>query len=292
MIGHVIDSLGGLNIEEIVLVISEDGIAIRDYVDAVTDTTVSTVTQYVQRGLGDAVYLSKERVGDSDLLIILGDTIVDLDFPEFISRGDDFLGVKKVRDPRRFGVVEVKGEDVIVGLEEKPEKPKSNLIVAGVYYFQDPGKLFHSLDHIVKSDIRTKGEYQITDAMRHMLKEGWKPRAVELSEWLDCGKPPAMLHTNRVLLNRHGKIREFEKSLVIPPVYIEDEVDVHNSIVGPNVSVDRGAKIKSCILSNSIVNADAHVEKVILRGSIIGKNASISGRIHELDVGDLTKIRL
>jgi glucose-1-phosphate thymidylyltransferase len=292
MIGHVLDSLKDVDIDELILVISEDGGAIRDYVQAVTSANVTSVTQVVQRGLGDAVYLARDIVKDSELLIILGDTIVDMDLADQIAAGDDFLGVKKVRDPRRFGVVQVKNDNVIVGLEEKPQKPKSNLIVAGVYYFKNSSLLFENLDHIVKNDIRTKGEYQITDALRQMLKKEWKPRAVEIREWLDCGKFEAMLHTNQTLLERHSKIREFEKSLVIPPVYIEDEVDVTNSIIGPNVSVDRGVKIMNSIIMNSILNEEAFIEKAIVRSSVIGKRAQVSGRIYELNLGDLCKIKL
>src|SRR5690606_33170138 len=113
----------------------------------------------------------------------------------------------------------------ITDLIEKAENPPTNLAIVGVYLLDDPKLLFAGLDHIIEKDIRTKGEFQLTDALAEMLKQGHRMQAFEIAEWLDCGKPETLLDTNRRLLELEGcNLEDYQKryptAVFVPPVVI------------------------------------------------------------------------
>ena len=112
--------------------------------------------------------------------------------------------MREVEDPRRFGVVEMEGATVR-RFVEKPEVPPSNLAIVGAYLFRDAPALWAALDRVVGEDRRTRGEYQLTDALQLMIEAGCAFATVPVNDWYDCGKPETWLETNRVLLDRPGR---------------------------------------------------------------------------------------
>src|SRR5690606_1042633 len=134
-------------------------------------------------------------------------------------RGESALGVARVENPRQFGVVELEG-DRIARLVEKPEEPKSDLAIVGVYYLRESAALFSALAAVVESEMRTGGEIQLTDALQVMIERGDTMKAFEVDTWLDCGSPESLLATNRKLLEARGeRPPKLEGSVLIPPVY-------------------------------------------------------------------------
>ncbi len=289
IIGHILDQIGDIA-HRIILVVGENGRSVVEYVRG-RGYEVEYVVQRKEEmlGLGYAINLTKGKVKpDEPLLVVLGDTPFRMDL-QGAMRGGDFIAVKSVEDPRRFGVVRIEG-GYVVDLVEKPEVPPSNLAIVGIYYFTDIPLLYEALEHIIRSDIRTKGEYQLTDAMKVMIARGWKVKAVEVEEWLDCGTLDQTIISQRKLLEWNTHYREREGSLIVPPVYIHDTAVVEGSIVGPNVHVGEGAVIRNSIVKNSILDAGAVVENAILDGSLLGENAKVRGKALKLRISDYSDV--
>ena len=291
ILGHIVDQLLPLGITDIVLVTGYMGDRVKEYMaQAYPDLAACYVHQEERKGLGHAIFLTRECVDDSPSLIILGDTIVTADFPGLVGRGSTTIGVKAVEDPRKFGVVEIEG-GVVKSLVEKPDVPPSNLAIVGLYLIQNTGLLMDSLAEIVDRDIRTKGEYQLTDALTIMLERGERMEPFEVEGWHDCGHPATLLETNRFLLERSGNgVPEFPGTVVIPPVSIDPSAAIESSIVGPYVSIAAGSSVRNSIVRDSIVNTSAHVETSLLSGSLIGEGAVVRGHYQKLNVGDSSEI--
>jgi len=228
-------------------------------------------------------------VGEDPVLIVLGDSIFKGDLRGMVSSGDNFIGVTKVDEPQRFGIVEIENSR-IVGLVEKPEHPKTDLAIVGVYCIQDSKSLYSALERIVESGTRTKGEFQLTDALNLMMKEGVVLKAFDIEGWYDCGKAETLLETNRALLERAAPRVEVPGSIVIPPVHIGEGAKIESSIVGPYVSVAEDSQVLRSVIRNSIVGANALVEDALLEASLVGDNAVVRGKYKRLNVGDSSEI--
>ena len=164
IIGHILDDLRAAGIKKVCMVVGYLGDKIKDYVSKnYKGLDVSYVEQAEQNGLGHAIWLTRRNV-TGPVLVMLGDTILDADLAKFMTSKDDCIAVKEVADPRRFGVVETKG-GYISAMVEKPEHPKTNLAIVGIYSFRNSSALYNSLEKLVDSGQTTKGEIQFTDAM-------------------------------------------------------------------------------------------------------------------------------
>ncbi|MEP7029105.1 MAG: sugar phosphate nucleotidyltransferase [Candidatus Eisenbacteria bacterium] len=295
ILAHILDDLERLGVRDVVLVIGHMGEHIREYVDAhYAHLNRSYVDQPERLGLGHAVRMTRSLVEPHPAFIVLGDTIFRADFSEIVGGAESRIGVKEVEDPRRFGIVEVK-DGIAVRLVEKPDQPTSNLAIVGVYYIADTPMLFEALDTLVARDIRTKGEYQLTDALQLMIERGHRIRPFTVDGWYDCGKTETLLETNRELLELKAgphQVEAPEGSVFVPPVAIDPTAVIERSIVGPFVSIAARAVVRAAIVRDSIVNEDAVVEQILLEGSVIGENALVRGTFRHLNVGDSSEVRM
>jgi len=289
ILGHIIDMVASIGVDEIILVVGHMGDRIRAFVAETYDVPIRAVVQREQRGLGHAIFVAREAVGEGPLLVILGDTVFDLDLRPIVEGGENLIGVKEVEDPRRFGVVETDGRR-IVGLVEKPEIPPTNLAVVGLYYFTESGRLFDSLEQVIRENIQTKGEYQLTDALQIMLERGERMFILPIEGWFDCGNRETLLETNRYLLDRDAGEVQIRGSIVVPPVSVDPTARVSGSILGPYVSVAGGASVEGSIIRDSILSRGAVVERALLEGSLIGDNARVRGVGRRLNVGDSSEV--
>jgi len=291
ILGHIIDQLVPLGITDVVLVTGYMGERVKDYVgQAYPDLSVCYVDQEERKGLGHAIFLTRECVDDGPSLIILGDTIVTADFAGLVKRGATSIGVKAVDDPRLFGVVEIE-DGAVKSLVEKPDDPPSNLAIVGLYLIQNTRLLMDCLSEIVDRDVKTKGEYQLTDALKLMLERGERMEPFEVEGWHDCGRPVTLLATNRFLLERaRAGTPEYPGSVVVAPVSIDPGAVIENSIVGPYVSIAAESTVRNSIVRDSIINTSAHVETSLLSDSLIGEGAAVRGHYQKLNVGDSSEI--
>lgn len=292
IIGHILERVSMINPQEVIIIVSHMEDKIKDYVYQNFKLNASYVKQRETLGLGHAIFLTKERVkAEEPLLIILGDTILEADFDDLCKSKTNMIGVKEIEDPRRFGIAEVEG-DVVKKLVEKPVHPTSKLALIGLYYIVDTDKLFESLNEIIERDIKTVREYQLTDGLDLMLKKGSIFKIFNVDGWYDCGKPEALLDTNRCLLEKSHKPVEIDGSIIIPPVFVHPSSKIEHSIIGPYASVASNSIIKYSIVSDSIINSGAHIEKMLLSRSIIGSNAAVYGKAENLNIGDSSKVNI
>ncbi len=138
------------------------------------------------------------------------------------------------------------------------------------------------------------GEYFLADAINIMLEAGLDMRVEEVDVWVDCGKPDALLETNRYLLE-HGRdnsahAAQREGVLVVPPVYVDPSAEVRRSVLGPHVSVGPGCKIEDSIIRDSILEEGARVEGSALSASLVGRHALVQGGFRALNVGDNSEV--
>ena len=289
IIGHILDKIIQDGISEATIIVGYLGDKIRDYVQSHYRIKVDFVEQPEAKGLAHAISLARPTFTAEPLLIILGDTIFDVNLKPVLNGSHSAIGVKQVNDPRRFGVVEL-DNGFAKKLTEKPEQPTSNLAIVGLYWIQHPQLLERCIDELFQKGTTTKGEYQLTDALQLMLQAGEKIKTFPVDGWYDCGKPETLLATNRHLLEKmHTNVKR-EGVVIVPPVYVSEKATITNSVIGPFATIADGAVISDSIVRNSIVSEEAHVHKALLDESLVGLNALVEGTFNKINIGDSSEI--
>ena len=292
VLGHILDSMKKLPVEEIIFITGHLGSQIKEYVDSNYKFKTRYLEQEELNGQSPAVLLAKPFI-NKDVVIWFVDTISNADLSQLGKlKADGLIFVKDVDDPRRFGQVHTNAEGIVDRIIEKADPPVSNLVNIGLYYVKDSKKLFTAIEEQVKKKVQTKGEYYLIDAFQIMIDQGAQFRAESVDVWEDCGKPETLLATNRYLLEEtHGnKPVKAQGCIIVPPVFIDPSAKVENSIIGPFVSVAPGATITNSIIRDSIIHERASVTDTTLESSIIGDNAIVVGRLRQLNVGDSSEV--
>ncbi len=296
VLGHVLDALNDLPVEEVTFIIGYLGEQIREYVTANCRYPARFVEQKELLGQAHALWLAHEGI-TGPVLIIFVDTIFEADLLEIPKvNADGVIYVKEVADPRRFGVAKVTGPDnTILTLIEKPDGFEDRLAVGGIYYLADGARFMRTTEQMLAQGRMTKGEYYLADALQMMIEQGAHIVARQMAVWQDCGKPETMLETNRYLLTRGHANRpagSAGNSLIVPPVFVGEGAILEESVVGPYVTVVDGAVIRRSVISDAIIGRGARVEDAILAATLIGDGAVVRGRPHALVIGDSSQIDL
>lgn len=290
ILGHILDALQQHNIDEATIIVGYMGDLVEDYVRRNYSMNVTFIYQEERLGLGHSIWIAREHITDNEpLLIILGDTIFDVDLSLATNSRFSTLGVKSVDDPRRFGVVELE-KGFISRLIEKPENPTTNLALVGLYFINNPTLLVDSLQTLIDNNIRTRDEYQLTDALQMMIDKGEKFTTFPVEGWYDCGKPETLLSTNRYLLDGKSTYKTPEGVVIIPPAFVAENAIVKRSVIGPYTTVASGATVIDSVVRDSIISDGATVTASTLEQSIIGNNAIVKGKFSRLNVGDSSEI--
>lgn len=282
-------------IDEIVYILGPDfGNDIKHALKAMSERHNAKAHFRVQEealGTAHAVYCAKEDL-NGEVIIVFADTLFDSYDKVSVEDADSVIWLKEVKDPSRFGVAVHEG-DKITDFVEKPSEPISNLAIIGVYYFKEGKDLQKEIEYLLDNEIKGHGdEYQLTDALDRMLKEGKVFKKATVDEWLDCGTLPAWLNTTgEILKKEQHEYESYKDTEIHPPVYIGKGVSISGSEIGPNVSIEDGSKIENSKIKNAIVQSEALLEECELNHSTIGKNTKViraKGKIH---IGDHSIIR-
>ncbi len=248
---------------------------------------------YQTEALGTAhAILAAQELLEGNVFIAFADTLFKATF-DIDTNKEAIVWTQRVEDPSAFGVVKLSAGGQIEAFVEKPAEFVSDQAIIGVYYFKDGANLRKELQRLLDNKIMLKGEYQITDAMEHMLQNGVKFYTDEVEEWLDCGNYSATLFTNqRILENKcheesmlHDTAR-VENSVIIPPCYLGKNVVVRNSVVGPHVSLEAGSQVLESRLQNCIVGESTLLQNACLQNSMIGKHVILKESPREWSLGD------
>jgi glucose-1-phosphate thymidylyltransferase len=294
IIAHIMDQVVTTKIDQVVFIVGYLGEMFELWArERYSHLNLEFVEQPQALGLGHAVNLGLKD-DDQEVMIILGDTIFDVNLREILDSPCSTLGVHEVEDARRFGVVMLQNGQ-IVDLIEKSSDPPSNLAIVGLYFIKNGSLLKECIKEIIRNNITTKGEYQITDALRLLVQKGEKITTFPVQGWYDCGAPETLLDSNRHLLSRQASpgvnVAQYQqRNIIVPPVFIAPTAQIENSIIGPYATIGEEVRIEGCIIQDSIISDKAQVANALLRRSIIGREASISGAFKKLNISDKSEI--
>ncbi|WP_300370853.1 sugar phosphate nucleotidyltransferase [Brachyspira sp.] len=244
------------------------------------------VEQKEYKGLAHAIYLTKDYINNDDkIFIILGDTIFKLNLSNIVSKNENALGVCEVDNPSRFGIAILNENGVITKLIEKPQEPISNLALTGMYNIVNTKELFEAIEYIIKNNIKTKNEYQLTDALQYMIEKGILFKTFKLDGWYDCGEKSTMIETNRNIIKHEILSKGIKDTAIIPPVFIDKDVKIENSVIGPYVHIGTNSKIENSILKNCIIFEEVNMSNAFIDNSIISEKVTYKGKTHSMDIG-------
>ena len=293
----IIDQLKEAGIHDFIFIVGYLGEKIQDYVKShYPELTCHFVYQNERYGTGHAIDLAKEIVQEDEVFIVLGDTIAEYDVKGMVESTVSTLAVKKVDDPRNFGVAEINDDGFIGRVVEKPAIPKSNMALVGIYKIIESNQLFVCLKKLMEKGDRSIGELSLTDGLECMIQGGAKFKSIKVQTWFDCGKKETLLKSNATLLKKFGGkvvgMEKFENTIIIPPVSIAEGCDIKNSVIGPHVTIGEHTILNYTIVKESIIGSFSRLYDVVLDDSLIGSDTGIKGETRSLNIGDNTDIDL
>jgi glucose-1-phosphate thymidylyltransferase len=279
---------------------------------------ISYIIQSEPLGLAHAVNIAHDFLGTSPFLMFLGDNLIQGGVKNFVDefnsdQPDALVLLKDVADPRLFGVAELDESGKVAHLVEKPQQPKSNLALVGVYIFTP--EIHQAIAQIKPS---WRGELEITDAIQKLLDIGKMVQSHLLTGWwLDTGKKDDLLEANRVVLDEFlerdikgdvdttsqvvGRVlvkagTKIDNSTIRGPVSIAENCYIKNSFIGPFTSIAAGTKIEQSFIDHSVFLENCSIYNLEhLSDSIIGRNTVVtrqsdSFKVARLFVGDDARV--
>jgi glucose-1-phosphate thymidylyltransferase len=284
ILSFIVDQLKAEGINEFIFVVGYLGEKIQNYVEQ-TYPNLKThfVYQNDRQGTAHAIQLAQDIVDGDEVFIALGDTICEYDIKEVLESPTSI-----------FGVAEMNEDGMIEHVVEKPSIPKSNHALVGLYKIKESTILFDCFQQLVNDNIKSNGEYNLTDALDCMIKKGVAFKSFKVKNWFDCGKKETLLETNAMLLKKSGGYsinpELYTNSIIIAPVSIADGCIIENSIIGPHVTIGNNTTIRSSIVKDSIIGSYTALDEVVLDNSLIGSDAAVKGMSRTLNIGDNTEI--
>jgi len=277
------------------------------------------IQQEAPRGLAHAVLVARDFLGDDDFVMYLGDNFIVGGITPLVEefracRPDAQIMLTSVPDPRQFGVAELDVSGEVVGLEEKPRDPKSDLALVGVYIFAPA--VHEAVSELTPS---WRGELEITEAIQWLIDKGRKVRSTTITGyWKDTGNVADMLEVNRMVLETiepqvQGTVDEaseligrvvvepgaqVSQSRIVGPVIIGTGARVSESYVGPFTSVAQDCAIVDSEIEYSIVLRGALIQGVRrIEASLIGHDVEVTPsprvpKAHRLVLGDHSKVQI
>ncbi len=280
---------------------------------------VTYIRQEAPLGLAHAVLVARDFLGDDDFIMYLGDNFIVGGISHLADefragRPDAQIMLTRVPDPREFGVAELDSSGRVIGLEEKPDRPKSDLALVGVY-------MFTPCVHEAVRDLKPsrRGELEITEAIQRLIDDGRKVELTIISGyWKDTGNVADMLEVNRLVLEtaepaQQGVVHpgceligrviisdgaEVSGSRIVGPAIIGAGTQVRDSYIGPFTSIAENCAIVDSEIEYSIVLAGTSIRGVRrIEASIIGRNVEVTPaprvpKAHRLVLGDHSKVQI
>ncbi|MEU0110436.1 glucose-1-phosphate thymidylyltransferase [Streptomyces sp. NPDC006251] len=280
---------------------------------------VTYIPQERPLGLAHAVLIARDYLADDDFVMYLGDNFIVGGITGLVDefrrhRPDAQILLTRVADPRAFGVAELDPTGQVIGLEEKPDQPKSDLALVGVYMFTP---LIHEAVRAIEPSWR--GELEITHAIQHLIDSRADVRSTVIKGyWKDTGNVGDMLEVNRTVLEGmerriDGDVDDASQTIgrvvveegarivnsrIVGPAVIGSGTLVSNSYVGPFTSVAENCRITDSELEFSIVLRDSSIQGVgRIESSLIGRHVEVTPApsvpsAHRLVLGDHSKVQI
>jgi glucose-1-phosphate thymidylyltransferase len=316
-----LEAIRDAGITDVGVVVGDTAPAIREAVGdgSAFGLRVTYIPQEAPLGLAHAVLVAQDFLGEDDFVMYLGDNFIVGGIAELVeefraARPDAQIMLTQVADPRDFGVAELDEYGQVIGLEEKPAEPKSDLALVGVYMFTP---CVHAAVRSLQPSWR--GELEITEAIQRLIDDGRKVASTTISGyWKDTGNVTDMLEVNRLVLEtveplRRGVVQpgceligrvvigdgaEVSGSRIVGPAIIGAGARVANSYIGPFTSVAEDCAITDSEIEYSIVLRGASIRGVRrIEASIIGRDVEVTPaprvpKAHRLILGDHSKVQI
>ncbi|MEU9265056.1 glucose-1-phosphate thymidylyltransferase [Streptomyces sp. NPDC048251] len=316
-----LESIAAAGVTEVGVIVGDTAQEIRE---AVGDGSrfgldITYIPQDRPLGLAHAVIVARDFLGEDDFVMYLGDNFIVGGITDLVdefrrTRPDAQILLTRVPDPRAFGVAELDPAGQVVGLEEKPAHPKSDLALVGVYLFTPA---IHDAVRAIGPSQR--GELEITDAVQRLIDTGARVRSTIIKGyWKDTGNVVDMLEVNRTVLEGverriDGEVDEASETVgrvvveagarvvnsrVVGPVVLGAGSEVRDSYIGPFTSVGENCRITDSELEFSIVLRDSSIDGVgRIENSLIGRHVEVTpaagvSSAHRLVLGDHSKVQI
>ena len=258
------------------------------------DANVHIFVQKEALGTAHAVSYAKSLM-NGPAIVAFADTLFDTDV-KFKSDSDVVIWTKNVENPEAYGVVVKDDNGFINKFVEKPSKFVSSEAIIGIYYFNNSALLKEKLEYIIDNNIVKSGEYQLTDALQMLLDDKLQFASHPISVWLDCGNKDLVINTMKYVVKNFVKnvinYDNFLNCRIIEPVYIGKNVNISNSIIGPNVTIEDNTKIDRSLISNTIIFTNSVLESVNIDNSIVGSNVEIHFKPLNVAIGDYSQVKI
>ncbi|WP_433515862.1 glucose-1-phosphate thymidylyltransferase [Nonomuraea sp. CA-143628] len=280
---------------------------------------VTYIPQQAPLGLAHCVLIAREFLADEPFVMYLGDNFLVGGITALVDAfrradNDAQILLTKVAEPQFYGVAELGPEGEIIGLAEKPEHPRSDLAIVGVYIFSPV--IHEAVRRITPS---ARGELEITDAVTWLIDNGFRVHSHFVNGyWKDTGRLQDMLECNRIILEQiepdirgtvdgrseiTGRVvveqgAVVENSILRGPIVIGADSKIVSSFVGPFTSIGASCVLEDAEIEYSIVLDSSSIRGVSRIGhSLIGRNVEVNRaegmpNTHELMVGDHSKIQV
>jgi glucose-1-phosphate thymidylyltransferase len=281
-------------IDEIAFIIGDFGTEIEEKLKNIAEKLGAKGSIYHQLdplGTAHAIHCARESM-TGPIIIAFADTLFKAEF-QLDKHSDGVIWVKKVTNPEAFGVVKLDEYGVIRDIVEKPKDFVSDLAIIGIYYFKNADNLLAEINHLIDNNIKAGNEYQLTDALDNLRAKGAKFTLGKVDDWMDCGNKDATVETNSKVLGYEKESvsvfpasAKIENSLIIPPCFVGENVEIINSRIGPYVSLGNGTKIDRSNIENSLIQEDTLISCGNLSNSMIGNSAKYLGVASTLSLGD------
>jgi glucose-1-phosphate thymidylyltransferase len=245
-------------------------------------------------GTAHAIYCAEELM-KGKTIVAFADTLFKANF-KLDSSQDGIIWVHRVEDPSAFGVVKLNDSGEITDFVEKPKQFVSNLAIIGIYYFKNGEMLRNEIKVLMDNKIKDGGEYQLTRVLDTLKEKGLKFVPGQVDDWLDCGNKQATVETHRSYFNFMNEKRIISptakaiNSVMIEPVFLGENVEIENAVIGPYVSVGDNSKISESRIQNSIIQKDSQIKNANLANSMLGNFVTFEGKATDLSVGDYNTI--
>lgn len=302
IVEHLVNDIAALakgDVEEVAFIIGRFGKAVEEQLlQVAANIGAKGSIHYQDEALGTAhaIFMAKEAL-HGPCVVAFADTLFHASF-ELDVDADGIIWTNQVDDPRAFGVVNLDGDGFITEFEEKPEVPKSNEAIIGIYYFREAEKLRDEIQYLIDNKITGHGEYQITDALENMRGKGLKFKSQTVDEWMDCGNYKVTVETNGRYLSLMAGKRALvapdvvlNNAIIIEPCFIGPGVELTNTVVGPKVSIGPNTSISNSRISDSIVQSNTNIDGLNAAHSLIGHHVKINLKPAELSLGDFNEMK-
>ncbi len=284
-------------VEEIAFVVGRFGETVeKNLIQIATNLGAKGTIYYQDQPLGTAhAVLCAAPSINGNVIVAFADTLFRADF-KLDKTQDGIIWVQKVADPSNFGVIKIDNNNTITDFIEKPKTFVSDLAIIGIYYFSNGENLRNELQFLINNNIKGNNEFQLTDALQNMRKNGIQFVPGQVSDWLDCGNKQATIEANRKTLGYiknekliHDSV-SLENSIVIQPSFIGKNVKIVNSVVGPYVSIGENTVIMNSNINDSIIQTNTKITNAVLTNSMIGNHVFCEGKKHDFSLGDYNQI--